>query len=295
LKLTELVGNTPMVELTAFNLPEKVKLFAKLEGNNPGGSVKDRPALKMIEMAETSGALKPGMQIVEATSGNTGIALAMMATAKGYPIELIMPSSATRERVLTMQAFGAKVTLTPAEHSMEGAIDEAHRRVATGGYLMLNQFANEANPQSHYEGTAPEMWRDTQGELTHFISSMGTTGTIMGCSKYLKQMNPLIKIIGVQPKEGSNIPGIRRWPADYLPAIYNANRIDEIIDVSQGEAERMTQLLAAQEGVFCGMSAGGAVFAAIQIAKKMHKGVLVVIIPDRGDRYLSSSLFETPR
>lgn len=292
MRLTKLIGNTPMVELAVINPNPNAKIFAKLEGDNPAGSVKDRAALKMIETAEQSGALRKGMQIVEPTSGNTGIALAMMAATKGYPIELIMPSSATRERVLTMEALGAKVTLTPAKQKMEGAIDEAHRRVAAVNAIMLDQFSNQANTLAHYKGTGPEIWSDTRGEVTHLVSAMGTTGTIMGCSKYLKEQNSGIHIVGVQPTDGSEIPGIRRWPQKYLPKIFEAKRVDTIIDVSQEEAETTTRLLASKEGIFCGMSAGGATYAAMKIAKSIPIGQIVVIIPDRGDRYLSSTLFD---
>lgn len=291
--LLDLIGNTPMVLLEKINQNKKVKLFAKLEGTNPGGSVKDRAALFMITQAIKRGDLKPGMKMIEPTSGNTGIALAMIAAMKGYEIELIMPESATRERVMTMEAFGAKVILTPKDKSMEGAIDYAHEKVKKGGYYMLNQFGNSDNPLAHYEGTGPEIWRDSHQEITHFVSSMGTTGTIMGVSKFLKEKNPNIQIVGVQPNEGSNIPGIRRWPIEYLPKIFDRSRVDEIIDVNQDNAVAMTRRLAHEEGVFCGMSAGGCVLAAIELSQRISSGTIVTIIPDRGDRYLSSELFST--
>jgi cysteine synthase B len=289
--LTELVGKTPMVLLDTIQVKPNVQLLAKLEGNNPGGSVKDRAALFMIEEAEKRGELKPGMKLIEATSGNTGIALAMIAGVKGYEIELVMPENSTKERVLTMRGYGAKVTLTPAEQSMEGAIDYAHRQVAKGGVLMLDQFSNSANPLSHYLGTAPEIWSDTDGKMTHFVSAMGTTGTIMGVSRFIKEQNSGVQIVGCQPTEGSRIPGIRRWPVEYLPKIYDPSRVDRIIDVEESDAREITKRLAREEGVFCGMSAGGAVWGALQIAKEIDSGCIVVIIPDRGDRYLSSGLF----
>lgn len=293
--LTQLVGNTPMATLKRLNENPAVEVQVKLEWTNPGGSVKDRAALWMIEQAEKRGDLIPGMKLIEATSGNTGIALAMIAGLKGYEIELVMPASATRERVLTMEGYGAKVILTPAEKSMEGAIDYAHAQVAKGGYLMLNQFANADNPLAHYEGTGPEIWRDTNHRVTHFVSSMGTTGTIMGVSRFLKEQNREIQIVGCQPTEGSRIPGIRRWPQEYLPKIYDPSRVDMILDVSQADATETTRKLAKEEGIFCGMSAGGAVWGALELAKKIDSGVIVVIIPDRGDRYLSSDLFATKK
>lgn len=297
MKLHQLIGNTPLMELTQIHSSPNVFIYAKLEGNNPAGSVKDRAALKMIEVAVACGKLKPGMSIVEATSGNTGIALAMIASSMGFPIELVMPESATRERVLTMKAFGAKVTLTPREDSMEGAIDEAHRIIAlknatSNKAVMLDQFSNTANPLAHYTTTGPEMYRQTRGQITHLVSAMGTTGTIMGCSRYLKEQNNRIQIIGVQPAADAHIPGIRRWPKAYLPKIFDPHRVDTIVDVTEQQARQVTQQLAAVEGIFCGMSAGGAMAAALQIAQKLKQGTLVVIIPDRGDRYLSSDLFE---
>lgn len=289
--LLELVGNTPLVELKKINPNQAVKIYGKLEGNNPGGSVKDRAAYGMIKGAIERGELKPGMKLIEATSGNTGIALAMIARLFNVEIELVMPENSTRERVLTMEAFGAKVTLTPAAGSMEAAIDYAHAQVAKGGYLMLNQFANPDNWGMHYKTTGPEIWRDTQGAVTHFVSSMGTTGTIMGVSRYLKEQNKAVQIVGAQPTDGSKIPGIRRWPKEYLPRIFEAERVDRIIDVSEQEAIAMTRRLAREEGVFAGMSSGGAVHIATQLAKELTGGIIVAIICDRGDRYLSSDLF----
>lgn len=286
-RLSQLIGKTPLVDLSPRGA--RVSLYGKLEGNNPAGSVKDRPALWMIEQAELRGELKPGMRIVEATSGNTGIALAMVAAIKGYGIELIMPADATRERVLAMQAYGATVTLTDASRSMEGAIDLAHARFAEGDSWMPNQFANPDNWKSHYHTTGPEIWRDTEGRVTHFVSSMGTTGTIMGISRFLKEKNPAIQIIGVQPADGAKIPGIRRWPVEYLPAIFEPARVDRVMDVTQQDAEATTRLLAKKDGVFCGMSSGGAMCAASRLAEQLEDGVIVTIT--RGDRYLSSDLF----
>ncbi|MCH2206593.1 MAG: cysteine synthase CysM [Lentisphaerales bacterium] len=293
MKLTDLVGNTPMVRLERLCPNDKVKLFVKLEGTNPGGSVKDRAALSMIQGAEERGELKDGIRIIEATSGNTGIALAMIALSKGYDMELVMPASATKERVMIMEAYGAKVTLTPAEKSMEGAIDYARGQVASGGCIMLNQFGNPDNPMAHYNGTGPEIWRDTEGGITHFVSSMGTTGTIMGVSKFLKEQSEDVQIVGVQPGEGAKIPGIRRWQKEYLPAVFEEERVDQIIDVTQEEAEEATRELCRKEGIFCGMSAGGAVAAALRLASQLDEGVVVAIIPDRGDKYLSTNLFES--
>ncbi|MBK7148599.1 MAG: cysteine synthase CysM [Bacteroidetes bacterium] len=289
--LLDLVGNTPLVELKQINPNPRVKLYGKLEGNNPGGSVKDRAAYGMIKGALDRGELKPGMKLIEATSGNTGIALAMIARLFGVEIELVMPENSTRERVLTMEAFGAKVTLTPAAGSMEAAIDYATARVSKGGYLMLNQFANPDNYGAHYQTTGPEIWNDTQGQVTHFVSSMGTTGTIMGASRFLKEQNAAIQIVGAQPTDGSKIPGIRRWPVEYLPKIFEPHRVDRVIDVSQAEATAMARRLAREEGVFCGMSSGGAVHIATQLAAELTEGLIVAIICDRGDRYLSSDLF----
>jgi len=290
--ILDLVGNTPLVELK--NIPENknVAIYAKLEGNNPGGSVKDRAAYGMIKGALDRGEIKAGMKLIEATSGNTGIALAMIASLFGVEIELVMPEDSTRERVLTMEAFGAKVILTPKEQSMEGAIDYANAQVAKGGYLMLNQFANPDNYKMHYATTGPEIWKDTQGKVTHFVSAMGTTGTIMGVSRYLKEQNPGIVIAGCQPTDGSRIPGIRKWPEAYLPKIFERDRIDRVIEVDEQDARTMTKRLAKEEAVFCGMSSGGAVYAATQLAKELESGVIVCIICDRGDRYLSSDLFD---
>ncbi|KAA2243747.1 cysteine synthase CysM [Chitinophaga agrisoli] len=286
------VGNTPIVELKKLTANPNVTIYAKLEGNNPGGSVKDRAAYGMIKGALDRGELKPGTKLIEATSGNTGIALAMISSLFGVEIELVMPEDATRERVLIMEAYGAKVVLTPKEASMEGAIDYAHAQVAKGGYHMLNQFANPDNYGMHYRTTGPEIWRDTQGAVTHFVSAMGTTGTIMGVSRYLKEQNPQVQICGCQPTEGSRIPGIRKWPEAYLPKIFEKERVDRIMDISEEEARNMTRRLVKEEAVFCGMSSGGAVAAAVRLSKELEKGVIVCIICDRGDRYLSSDLFE---
>ncbi|MDH4461336.1 MAG: cysteine synthase CysM [Spirosomataceae bacterium] len=289
--LLDLVGNTPLVELNKINPNPKVKIYGKLEGNNPGGSVKDRAAYGMIKGALERGEITPGIKLIEATSGNTGIALAMIARLFDIDIELVMPENSTRERVLTMEAFGAKVTLTPSEVGIEGSRDYAEARVAEGGYLMLNQFANPDNYMAHYHSTGPEIWRDTNQEVTHFVSSMGTTGTIMGTSKYLKEVNPAIQIVGCQPSEGAKIPGIRRWPTEYLPKIYDPSRVDRIMDISEEEARSMANTLARVEGVFGGMSSGGAASAAVRLAQELESGVIVCIICDRGDRYLSSDLF----
>lgn len=289
--LLNLVGNTPLVELNRINPNPKVKLYGKMEGNNPGGSVKDRAAYGMIKGALDRGELTKGIKLIEATSGNTGIALAMIARLFGVEIELVMPENSTRERVLTMEAFGAKVILTPAAGSMEAAIDYATAQVTKGGYLMLNQFANPDNYGAHYKTTGPEIWRDTNEKVTHFVSSMGTTGTIMGVSRFLKEKNEQIQIVGAQPTDGSKIPGIRRWPIEYLPKIFEPERVDRVIDVSQEEATAMTRRLAKEEGVFAGMSSGGAVHIATKIAAEINEGVIVAIICDRGDRYLSSELF----
>ncbi|MEZ4406049.1 MAG: cysteine synthase CysM [Polyangiales bacterium] len=289
--LTRLVGNTPLVELTRMHRKPRVRVLAKLEGHNPGGSVKDRPALSMIEGAEARGELRPGVRLIEPTSGNTGIALAMIACAKGYALELVMPENSTAERVQTMQAFGATVTLTPASGGMEGAIDYARAKVAEGGCVMLDQFSNDDNWRAHYRTTGPEVWRDTQGRVTHFVSSMGTTGTIMGTSRFLKERSAAVQIVGVQPEGDSRIPGIRRWPEAYLPKIFDRSRVDRVIEVSQSDAEDTTRALARTEGVFGGVSSGGALWAALKVADEVDEGVIVVIICDRGDRYLSSGLF----
>ena len=286
--LLDLVGNTPLVALNRLNPNPNVRLYGKLEGNNPGGSVKDRPALGMIQGALARGDLKPGMTLIEATSGNTGIALAMIARLYNIAIELVMPENSTHERVLTMEAFGAKVILT---ETIESARDYAEAQVTKGGYLMLNQFANPDNYLAHYRTTGPEIWRDTAGQITHFVSSMGTTGTIMGTSRYFKEQNPAVQIVGCQPTDGSSIPGIRKWPVAYLPKIFEPERVDRIIEVSADDATTTTRQLAGVEGVFAGMSSGGAVWAALQLAKELESGFVVCIICDRGDRYLSSDLF----
>ena len=289
--IIDLIGNTPLVEIKHLYKKAGVMIYGKLEGNNPGGSVKDRAAYGMIKGALERGEISRGIKLIEATSGNTGIALAMIARLFKLDIELVMPENSTRERVQTMRAYGAKVTLTPAEGSMEAAIDYANARVAKGGYYMLNQFANPDNFRAHFKTTGPEIWRDTDGKVSHFVSSMGTTGTIMGVSRYLKEQNPGIRIVGVQPTEGARIPGIRRWPEEYLPKIFDPSRVDEILDVSQQEAMKTARLLASKEGIFAGMSSGGAVAAAIKLAKKIKEGMIVCIICDRGDRYLSSDLY----
>ncbi|MDE3236877.1 MAG: cysteine synthase CysM [Bacteroidota bacterium] len=290
--ILDLVGNTPLVQLKNIPVNPNVKIYAKLEGNNPGGSVKDRAAYGMIKGALDRGELMKGIKLIEATSGNTGIALAMIANLFGVEIEIVMPEDATRERVLTMQAFGAKVILTPKEKSMEGAIDYANEQVTKGGYLMLNQFANPDNYLMHYKTTGPEIWRDTNGTVTHFVSSMGTTGTIMGVSRFLKEQNNNIQIVGCQPTDGSRIPGIRKWQEAYLPKIFERNRIDRTIDIAEKDARIMSKRLAREEAIFCGMSSGGAVHAAVELSKALESGVIVCIICDRGDRYLSSDLFD---
>jgi cysteine synthase B len=286
--IIDLVGNTPMVEIKRLNPNKNVTIYAKLEGNNPGGSVKDRPALNMIRSALERGDIKAGSKLIEATSGNTGIALAMVARLFDLDIELVMPSTSTRERTLTMEAFGAKVTLLD---SIEKCRDYAEEKAATGEFFALNQFANPDNYKAHYKTTGPEIWRDTNQTITHFVSSMGTTGTIMGCSMFLKEKNPNIQIVGCQPTEESSIPGIRRWPKEYLPKIFDPSRVDRIIDVSQKDATATSRQLAKAEGVFAGMSSGGAASAAIRLAKEIESGVIVFIVCDRGDRYLSSELF----
>ncbi|MXV14785.1 cysteine synthase CysM [Hufsiella ginkgonis] len=286
--IVDLIGNTPLVALTRLNPNPKVKLFAKLEGNNPGGSVKDRASLNMIRSAIERNEIKPGTTLIEATSGNTGIALAMIARLFGLEIELVMPSNSTRERTLTMEAFGAKVTLL---ESIETCRDYAEEKGASRGYFLLNQFANPDNYLAHYKSTGPEIWRDTGGTITHFVSAMGTTGTIMGCSRFLKEQDPRIQIVGCQPTEGSSIPGIRRWPEAYLPKIFDPRRVDRVIDISEEMATGLARKLAKDEGVFAGMSTGGACAAAIQLAEELEEGVIVFIACDRGDRYLSSELF----
>ena len=290
--ILDLVGNTPLVVLKNIPINNNVTIYAKLEGNNPGGSVKDRAAYGMIKGALDRGEISDGITLIEATSGNTGIALAMIASLFKLPIELVMPEDATRERVLTMQAFGAKVILTPKDGSMEAAIDYANRQVAKGGSLMLNQFGNPDNPGIHYKTTGPEIWNDTQKKVTHFVSSMGTTGTIMGVSKFLKEQNSTIQIVGCQPTDGSKIPGIRKWPEAYLPTIFDKQRVDKVIEIDEADARIMSKRLAREEAIFSGMSSGGAVHAAIELSKELSTGVIVCIICDRGDRYLSSDLFD---
>jgi len=285
------VGNTPLVRLQRLPGTSTNTILAKLEGNNPAGSVKDRPALSMIKHAEARGEIKPGDRLIEATSGNTGIALAMAAAIRGYKMILIMPDNMSSERIASMKAYGAEIILTPAAGSMEAAIDLSREMEARGEGRILDQFANPDNPRAHYEGTGPEIWRDTKGKITHFVSSMGTTGTIMGTSKYLKEQNPNIQIIGVQPEGESKIPGIRRWPQEYLPKIYQADRVDRIIEVDQHSAEHTTRELAAMEGIFAGVSSGGAVYAALRLSEELSDAVIVVIVCDRGDRYLSTGVF----
>ena len=289
--LEDFVGNTPLVRLQ--RLPGKTTnlLLAKLEGNNPAGSVKDRPALSMIKHAEARGDIRPGDILIEATSGNTGIALAMAAAIKGYRMILIMPEHMSAERRATMKAFGAEIILVPQSAGMEGARDLAEKMQKDGAGRVLDQFANPDNPRAHYDGTGPEIWRDTDGEITHFVSSMGTTGTIMGVSKFLKENNPKIQVVGVQPSQGSCIPGIRAWPQAYLPKIFDAKRVDRVIEVTQQEAEEMTRRLAREEGIFCGISSGGATHAALALARELSDAVIVTIICDRGDRYLSTGVF----
>lgn len=294
--VAQLVGNTPLVRLqrVTSNLSPRVHVLAKLESANPAGSVKDRPALYMFQEAEKRGEIDKDTRIIEATSGNTGIALAMVAAIKGYKIELVMPANATEERVTSMLAYGAKVTLTPADQAMEGARDYAEAEFAKGGCVMLNQFANPDNPLAHFETTGPEIWRDTEGKVTHFVSSMGTTGTIMGVSRYFSEKHPEagVKIIGVQPSEGSRIVGIRRWPPEYVPKIKEQSRIHEEIDVSEEQAEEMTRRLAREEGIFSGVSSGGAMHVALEVASKLDEGVVVCIVCDSGDKYLSMDLFK---
>jgi len=291
-KLIDFIGNTPLVELSVLNTNPNVKLFAKLEGHNPGGSVKDRAAYGLIKGGLDSGIIKPDSKLIEATSGNTGIALAMIACLLKIQIELVMPENSTKERVLTMRAYGAKVTLTPEAGGIEASIDYARKKVEQDGFIMLDQFSNENNPKMHYQSTGPEIYRDTNGEITHFDSAMGITGTIMGVSKYLKEQNPAIQIVGVQPGDGAKIPGIRKWPEEYLPKIFDRSRINSLIEVTEEEARKMAQRLAKEEGVFGGMSSGGAVTAALKMIEKLDHGVVVCIICDRGDKYLSTDLFE---
>lgn len=285
------VGNTPLVKLQRMAGDTSNTILLKLEGNNPAGSVKDRPAYSMITRAEARGDIKPGDTLIEATSGNTGIALAMVAAMRGYKMILVMPENQSVERRQSMKAYGAELVLTPKDGSMELARDVATKLQAEGEGIVLDQFGNLDNPLAHYEGTGPEIWRDTAGKVTHFVSSMGTTGTIMGVSRYLKEQNPNIKIIGVQPEEGSQIPGIRKWPVEYLPKIYDAKRVDELRYVSQKDAENTTRKLAVQEGIFAGISSGGGLYTALQLSKEVENSVIVTIICDRGDRYLSTGVF----
>ncbi len=293
--IEDFIGNTPLARLQRLPGPENEKkgnvLFAKLEGNNPAGSVKDRPAISMIRRAEERGTIKPGDTLIEPTSGNTGIGLAMAAAIRGYRMVLIMPEHLSVERRQTMRAFGAEIILTPQTGGMEAARDLAEAMVREGKGIMLDQFANPDNPLAHYEGTGPEIWRDTGGRITHFVSSMGTTGTIMGCSRFLKEQSPKIQIIGCQPEEGSQIPGIRKWPEAYLPKIYDRSRVDRLEYVSQADAEEMARRLAREEGIFAGISSGGAVAVALRIAREIRNAVIVTIICDRGDRYLSTGVF----
>jgi cysteine synthase B len=291
MKLAELIGNTPLVELQRIPVKKNVTLYGKLEGNNPGGSVKDRAAYGMIKGALDRGDVKPGDKLIEATSGNTGIALAMIARILGLDITLIMPDNSTRERVVTMEAYGAKVILTPSARTIEYSRELAESMAANEGYYILNQFGNPDNYRAHYNTTGPEIWRDTDGKVTHFVSAMGTTGTIMGVSRFLKEKNKNIQIVGTQPTDGSCIPGIRRWSPEFLPKIFEPQRVDRVIDVSEADATSMTRRLAREEGVLSGMSSGGALHAALKIASEIESGVIVFIICDRGDRYLSSDLF----
>lgn len=291
-KLLDLIGNTPLIESVNLVKNKNVKLLLKLEGNNPGGSVKDRAAYNMIASAIERGDIKKGDKLIEATSGNTGIALAMIAQLFNIEIELVLPEDSTKERTQTMLAYGATVILTPASLGIIGSRDYVDQKMAKGGYIMLNQFANDDNWKAHYKTTGPEIWNDTEGTITHFVSAMGTTGTIIGTSTYLKEKNPSIQIVGAQPSDGSQIPGIRKWPQEYLPKIFDATKVDTIIEVSEKEAREMTKKLAKEEGIFAGMSSGGSVTVAVKLAEKMESGVIVAIICDRGDRYLSSDLFD---
>jgi cysteine synthase B len=292
MKLEQLIGNTPLVELQHIPTNKNVTIYGKLEGNNPGGSVKDRAAYGMIKGALDRGVIKPGDKLIEATSGNTGIALAMIARIMGLNMTLIMPDNSTRERVLCMEAYGAKVILTPSARTIEYSRELAEEMSAREGYYLLNQFANEDNYMMHYRTTGPEIWRDTNGKVTHFVSAMGTTGTIMGVSRFLKEQNPAVQIIGTQPTEGSCIPGIRRWSKEFLPKIFDAKRVDRTMDVREQDARTFTKRLAKEEGILAGMSSGGALSAAIRLAEEIKSGVIVFIVCDRGDRYLTSDLFD---
>jgi len=287
----QLIGNTPLVQLQRLQGKTSNTLLVKLEGNNPAGSIKDRPAYNMIQQAELRGEIKPGDTLIEATSGNTGIALAMVCAVKGYTLILIMPENMSEERKAAMTAYGAELILVTESSGMEGARDLATKMSREGKGKVLDQFGNQDNPGAHYLHTGPEVWRDTAGTVTHFVASMGTTGTIMGVSRFLKEQNPAIRIVGLQPREGSRIPGIRRWPEAYMPAIYDASRVDQIIDVDQHNAEKTMRDLARLEGIFCGVSSGGSVFAALQLSKQIENAVIVAIICDRGDRYLSTGVF----
>ncbi|MEJ6680446.1 MAG: cysteine synthase CysM [OM182 bacterium] len=289
--IESLIGNTPLVALQKLPGATSNRILVKLEGNNPGGSVKDRPALNMLVQAELRGAIKPGDALIEATSGNTGIALAMVAAAKGYKMILIMPDNMSNERKAAMAAYGAELILVSSEEGMEGARDLAQRLEAQGRGLVLDQFANQDNPDAHYHSTGPEIWRDTEGEVTHFVCSMGTTGTIMGVSRFLKEQNAAVQIVGLQPQEGSKIPGIRRWPEAYLPKIFDRTRVDRVIDVQQSDAEETMRALAREEGIFCGVSSGGSVFAALALSQQVENATIVAIVCDRGDRYLSTGVF----
>jgi cysteine synthase B len=289
--IESLIGNTPLVALKKLPGATTNRILVKLEGNNPGGSVKDRPALNMLVQAELRGSIKPGDALIEATSGNTGIALAMVAAAKGYKMILIMPDNMSEERKAAMAAYGAELILVSPDEGMEGARDLAQKLEAEGRGLVLDQFANQDNPDAHYRSTGPEIWRDTEGEVTHFVCSMGTTGTIMGVSRFLKEQNKAVQIVGLQPQEGSKIPGIRRWPEAYLPKIFDRTRVDLVVDVRQSDAEETMRALAREEGIFCGVSSGGSVFAALSLSQQVQNATIVAIVCDRGDRYLSTGVF----
>lgn len=289
--IEDYVGNTPLVCLQRLNVGRGNTVLCKLEGNNPAGSVKDRPALSMIQRAEARGDIRPGDTLIEATSGNTGIALAMAAAIKGYKMKLIMPDNSSEERKASMTAYGAELITVTKEEGMEGARDLALQMQSEGQGIVLDQFANFDNPEAHYQGTGPEIWQQSQGQVTHFVSSMGTTGTIMGTSRYLKEQNPEVQIVGLQPAEGAAIPGIRRWPEAYLPSIFESSRVDQILDITQEEAETTMRALASEEGIFCGVSSGGAVAGALRLAQQVENAVIVCIICDRGDRYLSTGVF----
>ena len=290
--IEDFVGNTPLIRLQRLPGDTSNTILVKLEGNNPAGSVKDRPAISMIQHAEQRGLIKPGDTLIEATSGNTGIALAMAAAIKGYKMVLIMPDNMSAERRAAMSAYGAELILVSKDQGMEGARDLADQMQRDGSGLVLDQFSNQDNPLAHYEGTGPEIWRDTRGTVTHFVSAMGTTGTIMGTSRFLKEQNPDIEIVGLQPREGSSIPGIRRWPEEYLPKIFDASRVDRVIDIAQQDAEVTMRRLSSEEGIFCGVSSGGAVAGALQLSNQVENAVIVAIVCDRGDRYLSTGVFD---